>query len=220
MGRRVCALAGDDERFATVHAMPPSSADGASADESPAVDLIIDFSTDDGARSAAVTAQRTGAALLVGTTGLSAETLDEMGKTAGSVPVMIAPNTSLGVAVLNHLVATAARLLGERFEVDIIERHHRFKRDRPSGTALRLGASIESVRGTPIPLERMASIRSGDIVGEHEVFFAGPAERVVLEHVATDRDVFARGALEAGAWLAGRSPGRYTIEQSLGLDGD
>ena len=114
-------------------------------------------------------------------------------------------------------MATAARLLGDRFEVDVIERHHRFKRDRPSGTALRLAASIESVRGAPVPPERMLSIRSGDIVGEHEVFFAGPAERVVLEHVATNRDVFARGALEAGAWLVGRPPGRYTIEQALGL---
>ena len=130
---------------------------------------------------------------------------------------MIAPNTSLGVAVLNHLAAVAAGLLGTRYGVNLIEAHHTGKRDAPSGTALRIADTLRRA-GAELPAESIHAIRSGDVVGEHTVEFAGGGERIRICHMATSRDLFARGALEAAAWLHGRPPGRYTIEQALGLD--
>lgn len=217
MGTRIVALAHGDERFNVVASIDRD--DVASADELRAgtVDVVIDFSSDHGARRAAQLADQLGAALLVGTTALSPETLDLLEKISHNVAVMIAANTSLGVAVLNHLAAEAARLLGSEYQIDIIESHHVMKKDAPSGTALRIVQAIRDSTGIDLPADRMHSIRAGDIIGEHTVHFAGPGERIQLSHSATNRDLFARGALRAAAWLHAQKPGLYTIEQSLGL---
>lgn len=130
---------------------------------------------------------------------------------------MVAPNTSLGVAVLCHLVAEAARLLPARFDVDLVDRHHARKKDAPSGTALRIAAAMRDRGGRELPLDRCHALRGGDVVGEHEIQFAGDDQVVRISHAAGSRDVFARGALDAAAWLAGRRPGRYGIEDALGL---
>lgn len=217
MGARIVALAREDRRFNIVAAHDLD--DSAQADQIAAggIEALVDFSSDQGAARAAALALKHGAALLVGTTGLSRNSLDAIEVSARSIPAIIAPNTSRGVAVLNHLVAEAARLLGAEFDIDLVESHHALKRDAPSGTALRIVQTLRQKAGRELPAQRVHSLRSGDIIGEHSVTFAGPGEIVKIFHFATNRDLFARGALEAVAWLTGKPAGLYTIEQSLGV---
>lgn len=221
MGRHVTALAESDQRFELIARFGRSSSSVATSDRdeypNPAADAVVDFSSDAGASEAAQLASNSGAALLVGTTGLTAKTLDVLGVLARSQPVMIAPNTSRAVAVMNHLVGQAARLLGQQYEVDLIEQHRRGKLDAPSGTACRLLESISREAGIDVTPERVHCLRTGDVVGDHEVRFTGDGERLSFFHSALNRTVFAAGALDAMAWLVGREPGLYSIEQSLGL---
>lgn len=217
MGTRICTLAHDDPRFDLVAQIDPAIdlTTTRTADVSP--DVIIDFSSDEGTRSATRFAIEHRLAILVGTTGLSSQTLRAIDVAAGSVPAMVAANTSFGVAVLTHLATQAARLLGDGYDVNLTEVHHAGKRDKPSGTALRIAERLRRDAGIELPADRIHAIRGGDVVGEHTVEFAADGERIRLCHIATSRDLFARGALRAAAWLHGQAPGLYTIEQALGL---
>jgi 4-hydroxy-tetrahydrodipicolinate reductase len=217
MGARVCTLARDDPRFGLVAQIDLESNTEAVTEGDAPVDVVIDFSSDEGARNAMRIASEHGAAVLVGTTGLSRQTLSVIEVAARTHPVMIAPNTSLGVAVMNHLAAVAAGLLGDRYTVNLVETHHTRKLDAPSGTALRIADTLRRA-GARLPDDHVHAIRSGDVVGEHTVEFAGGDERIRITHQAGSRDLFVRGALEAAAWLHGRPPGRYFIEQALGLE--
>jgi 4-hydroxy-tetrahydrodipicolinate reductase len=219
MGSRICAMAEASDQFQLVARLDERNGDDARDEAAPLeCDAVIDFSTDAGANRAADFARRTRAALLVGTTGLSAQTLENIGLTTQHAPVMVAPNTSLGVAVVKYLAAQSARLLGEEYDIDIIDIHHRHKRDAPSGTALRIAEAIrEASPNHPFDDDRIHSLRSGDVVGEHQIIFSGPGEKILLIHAATSRDLFVSGALRAAAWLVRQKPGRYSIEQSLGL---
>jgi 4-hydroxy-tetrahydrodipicolinate reductase len=171
--------------------------------------------------------------LLVGTTGFDAAVRAALESAAAVIPVLIAPNTSVGVNVVAHLVKLAARALAAA-DVEISEAHHRMKRDAPSGTALALGEVVARARGQEFKdvavFERhgglaprragdigFAVVRAGDIVGEHTVTFALAGERVEITHRATDRITFARGALRAAEWLAGRPPGLYAMDDVIGL---
>jgi 4-hydroxy-tetrahydrodipicolinate reductase len=171
--------------------------------------------------------------LLIGTTGASAGLDDEIDAAARSIAVLVAPNTSLGVNVLLELVRRAARALPEEYDIEILETHHRHKLDAPSGTALALGAAAAEGRTGATLAQRalhgrsgrdsarvpgqigFASLRGGDVVGEHQVMLLGPGETLGLMHRATDRAVFARGAVQAAAWLAGRAAGRYAMKDVL-----
>ncbi len=217
MGARTCTLSRDDPRFQLVSEIDQKSNTG-TADADTSIDAVIDFSADEGARCAVALALEHGAALMVGTTGLSRQTLSSIEVAAQEIPTMIAPNTSAGVAVMTHLVAEAARLLGPDYDIDLIEVHHIAKRDAPSGTALRIAETMRRRAGIDLPADRIHPVRAGDVIGEHTVEFFSAGERIRIAHLATSRDLFARGALDAAAWLHGRKPGRYTIEQSLGLD--
>ena len=216
MGARICALSRDDPRFHLVSEIDQKSNTGAVGADMP-FDTVIDFSSDEGTRCAVALALEHRAALLVGTTGLSRQTLSTIEVASQSIPLMIAPNTSAGVAVMIHLVTEAARLLGPDCDVDLIEVHHRAKRDAPSGTALRIAETMKRQTGIELPPDRIHPVRAGDVVGEHTVEFSFVGERIRIAHLATSRDLFARGALAAAVWLHGRAPGQYTIEQSLGL---
>jgi 4-hydroxy-tetrahydrodipicolinate reductase len=215
MGARIAALARADARFNLVAEIDHDDDPAAISDGS--INAMVDFSSDAGARQAAQLAVKHRAALLVGTTGLSANSLDAIEQAARSCPVMLAANTSLGVAVLHQLIATAARLLGPAYSIDLIEAHHTAKKDAPSGTALRLIETLQRTAGVDLPKDRVHCLRAGDIVGDHTLQFAGPGEKIIISHSATNRDVFAQGALRAIHWLAAQKPGRYTIEQSLGV---
>jgi 4-hydroxy-tetrahydrodipicolinate reductase len=221
MGRLIDACAADDRAVEVVARLDrenlqeftaQSASRGAAAETRGQV--VIDFSSDEGARLAARLATTLGAALLTGTTGLSEATVRVLDEASEKISVLPCSNTSLGVVVLRRLVAEAARLLGPGYDLDIVESHHRRKLDAPSGTALSLAASIAET-GRNVPPERMHSLRGGDVVGMHEVVFAGPGETIRLEHRAERRELFALGALRAAKWLAGRPAGRYRIEDTL-----
>jgi len=239
MGSRLCALAQSDARFALVgalsregssfeEALPAHRAIGSRSEAHVAIahdlasisprcaDVVVDFSSDEGARRAIEIASRAHAALLVGTTGLSASTREALRDEESRRAVLIAPNTSLGVTILARLVALATRILGDGFDASLVEAHHTQKKDSPSGTALRLAAAIRDAGGV-IRDDQILAIRSGDIIGEHAVRFAGPGEVLELSHRATSRDLFVRGALHAAAWLAAAPAGFWTMEDVLGL---
>lgn len=176
----------------------------------PAFDVAIDFSLPDAFDRVLTTCVSRGSGLVSGTTALSEAQRAAIESASGRIPVVWAANFSLGVAVLNVLVEQAARAL-KHWDCDIVEQHHVHKLDAPSGTALALGTSAAAGGATP----RYAALRAGDIVGEHTVQFAGLGERVELVHRATNRDVFARGALHVARVLHGRPAGLYTIGDLL-----
>lgn len=176
----------------------------------PAFDVAIDFSLPEGFDAILALCVARGAALVSGTTGLSDAQKAALDAASTRIPLAWASNFSLGVAVLHDLVERAAKLL-PGWDCDIVEAHHTRKLDAPSGTALTLGAAAEAGGAQP----HYASLRAGDIVGEHLVQFAAAGERIELIHRATNRDIFARGALHAAVRLQGRAPGRYRVADLL-----
>lgn len=172
----------------------------------PAFDVAIDFSLPDGLDQILGLCVERGCALVSGTTGLNDAQKAAIAQAATSIAVLWSSNFSLGVAVMTRLVECAARAL-PGWDCDIVEVHHNRKRDAPSGTALTLGAAVERNGVHP----RYASLRAGDIVGEHTVQFAADGERIELIHRATNRDIFARGALHAAVRLATRPAGAYAL---------
>lgn len=180
---------------------------------SPDFDVLLDFSRPDALAACAALCTGRGRPLVTGTTGFGPAEQALIERTATSVPVLAAANFSLGVAVLEILVERAAAALPD-WDCDIVELHHRGKQDAPSGTALALGARVQAGRGSE-PAVRYASLRAGDVAGEHLVQLAGSGERLELVHRATDRGVFARGAVEAARRIAGRPAGRYRLADLL-----
>jgi 4-hydroxy-tetrahydrodipicolinate reductase len=216
-------------RDAGLHAGAPAGAVPVSAALPPLLpqaDLVIDFSSAGAAAAHVAACVAARVPLLLGTSGLPRELDAPLAAAADVIPLLVAPNTSLGVNVLLERVRQAAQALPAGYDIEIVEAHHRDKADAPSGTALALGEAAALGRGCkladcaayarhgPGAARREGQIgfgvvRGGDVVGEHEVWFLGEGERLLLKHSATDRSVFARGALLAGQWLAGRPAGRY-----------
>ena len=192
-------------------------------------DVLIDFTTPDALRRNLEAAAEGRAAIVVGTTGLTAADQAAIDAAARSVAVLWASNMSLGVNLLARLVEDAAGRLGDDWDIEIVEMHHRDKRDAPSGTALALGEAAARGRGTGLDGVTawarnaarkvgeigFASLRGGTVAGDHKVVLAGRGEQIELGHRAETRDVFARGAVKAAAWLAGRTAGRYTMADVL-----
>ncbi|HEU0152519.1 MAG TPA: 4-hydroxy-tetrahydrodipicolinate reductase [Arenimonas sp.] len=216
MGRALLRLAAEDARLLVVAAVTGSGRAPAEAGDTPVLaagalaqappfDVAVDFSQPDGFDAVLALSLARGTALVSGTTGLSAAQFAALDAAGRRIPVLWAANFSAGVAVLAELVRQAAAAL-PGWDADVVEAHHVHKKDAPSGTALQLGASVAAGRGRG---PAYASLRAGDIVGEHTVQFAGPGERLELVHRATNRDIFARGALEAALRLARLGPGRH-----------
>jgi len=195
-----------------------------------AVDFTLPTATEANLRASV----ESGSALVIGTTGLEERQLKAMERAAHEIPIVYARNMSVGVNVFMSLVARAAKALGDGYDVEILEAHHRHKVDAPSGTALALGEQIAAARGRPLADVAVYAregrvgprvpgtigfsvIRGGSIVGEHTVRFIGAEEQVELAHVAQDRKTFARGALRAARWAAGRAPGLYSMADVLDL---
>jgi 4-hydroxy-tetrahydrodipicolinate reductase len=179
--------------------------------------VAVDFSSGDGLIAHARACARAGVPILVGTTGFGDAAREELHNAAREIPVLIAPNTSVGVAVLRKLAALASASLGPAYEVEISEAHHRLKRDAPSGTALSLGEAVAGASGREPSSIAFSVVRTGDVVGEHTVTFTAAGERLEFTHRATDRRIFARGALRGAAWLVGRPAGLYGMWDVLGL---
>ena len=177
-------------------------------------DVAIDFSQADSIDEICRAALQRGKSLVIGTTGYSQQQRRMIEETAHSVPIVLASNFSVGVNVLFWLTQKAAELLGSDFNPEIVETHHKMKKDAPSGTAKTLAEILKAVRHSEIPIE---SIREGDIVGDHTVIFGGPGERLELTHRAVNRGIFALGALRAAKWIVDKPPGLYSMHDVLGL---
>jgi len=180
----------------------------------PSFGLLIDFSLPEAFDAALALAVAHRAAFVSGTTGLAEAQREALAAAGTRIPVLWTANFSLGVAVLADLVERAARSL-PGWDLDIVESHHAHKRDAPSGTALALGSAAQAGGAQP----RYASLRAGDIVGEHWLQFAATGERLELAHRASSRDIFARGALAVGEWLAGQEPGCYAMRDWVAARG-
>ena len=177
-------------------------------------DVAIDFSQADSLEEICRAALRHYKPLVVGTTGHSPQQRNLLEETAKAVAIVLASNFSVGVNVLFWLTRKTAELLGSGFEPEIIETHHKMKKDAPSGTAKTLGEILKTQRNSEIPIQ---SIREGDVVGEHTVIFSGSGERLELTHRAGDRGIFAAGALRAAKWIINKPPGVYSMQDVLGL---
>ena len=179
-------------------------------------DVIIDFSHAAAIDEICRVASQHSKALVIGTTGHSQEQRRTIEKAAESLSIVFASNFSIGVNVLFWLTSKAAELLGRDFNPEIIETHHKMKKDAPSGTAKTLAEVLKATRKTQDEIS-IESIREGEVVGEHTVIFAGPSERLELTHRAASREIFARGALRAANWIMGKPPGLYSMQDVLGL---
>jgi 4-hydroxy-tetrahydrodipicolinate reductase len=222
--------------FAPEGRMGRAIAEAASTDRSFVIDaehgdVLVDFSSPNGLRGSIDRAISAGIPLLVGTTGFNEGHESLIADAAKIIPVLKAPNTSLGIALLEDLAARAARVLGqEEWDVEIVEAHHRMKADAPSGTALHLGSAVERGRdmdakeelgrcGTGLKREAgsigYSAVRGGTVAGDHDVLFLGPEERLILSHRAESRSIFARGALAAARFLVGKPAGLYSMRDVI-----
>jgi len=198
-----------------------------------ACDIVIDFSLPEACETLLEAAIETPKPLVIGTTGLSIHQLNLLKQASENMPVLYATNMSLGVALLNKLVRKASAAL-EGFDIEIVEMHHKHKKDAPSGTALTLGESAAAGRGLDLDKVRVSgrdgnigerskdeisvmALRGGDIVGRHTVGFYNDGEFIELNHTATSRNTFSKGAIRAASWLVGKKPGLYSISDCLEL---
>jgi 4-hydroxy-tetrahydrodipicolinate reductase len=197
-------------------------------------DVVIDFTEPAGTLGILPDLAQARKAIVIGTTGFSKTEIARIRESARQIPCVLSPNMSVGVNLVYKLLAEAARVTGDEYDVEIVEIHHRYKKDAPSGTALRMAQVVAEALKRDLDEvgvyarkgfigERkkseigIQSLRAGDVVGEHTVMFAGPGERIEITHRATSRDNFARGALTAARWIAGRPPGLYDMMDVLGL---
>ena len=252
MGRRIISLAAADEVFEIVGAVelagqPDIGKDAgitAGTGELGVViasgfpkeaDVVIDFSLPEAAEATVDYCVKSGAALVMGTTGLGGGQRERIAAAAAKVPAIYGTNMSVGMNVLFSLVGKAAAMLGDDYDVEIVEQHHRFKKDAPSGSALTLAENICEATGRA-PGEAIVcgragkdalrqkgkigihAVRAGDITGDHSVIYSTLGETVTLGHRAHSRDNFARGALRAAQWLIGKKAGAYSMADVLGLD--
>jgi 4-hydroxy-tetrahydrodipicolinate reductase len=179
-------------------------------------DVAIDFSNADAITEISAAALQHRKPLVIGTTGHSQEQRRLIEETAQSLPVVFASNFSIGVNVLFWLTRKAAEQFGGDFDAEIIETHHKMKKDAPSGTAKTLAEVLKATKKTQTEIS-IQSIREGDVVGEHTVIFRGPSERLELTHRAASREIFARGALRAAKWIINQPPGLYSMQDVLGM---
>jgi 4-hydroxy-tetrahydrodipicolinate reductase len=236
LGRDAAALAGLPPGQITITSELPGAPASAAASVQGPADVWIDFSSPAASVAHARAAAERGVALVVGTTGLQPADRAAIAACARDIPLVLTPNMSVGVNVLLRLVAEAARALGPDYDIEVLEAHHRHKRDAPSGTALRLAEALAAATGRdlattacyarqgdvgPRPASEIGlqTLRGGDVVGDHTVFFFGQGERVEITHRASSRETFARGAVRAALWLrAERRPsGLYDMRDVLGL---
>lgn len=194
-------------------------------------DVVIDFTSPEASLAHAKACADAKVALVIGSTGFTAEQKSALAAPAARIPIVFSPNMSVGVNLMIEVAAELAKRLGEGFEIDILEAHHRLKKDSPSGTALRLGEEIARATGrTPADFTQsrvgqvgerprseigIQALRGGDVIGEHTVYFFGDGERLELTHRASSRDQFARGAVRAAHWAAHQPPGLYGMSDVL-----
>jgi 4-hydroxy-tetrahydrodipicolinate reductase len=199
-------------------------------------DVVIDFTSFEASVAHAGICAERGTALVIGSTGFTAEAKAKVAEAAKRIPVLLSPNMSVAMNVMFDLVRRAAAVLGDAYDVEMVELHHKLKKDAPSGTAMRLAEVAAEARGLDPAKELnfgrhgmigerpareigVQTVRGGDIVGEHTVYYCGQGERLEITHRATSRDQFAQGAVRAAQWIAGKPAGLYDMADVLGLKG-
>ena len=251
MGRRIIALAVEAEQFEIIGAIEKAGHTDIGKDAgfvagignlniniaegfTGKADIVIDFSLPEAANATIDYCVKQGAALVLGTTGLGEKEHKILRNVSSKIPVVCATNMSVGMNALFTLVGKMASLLGPDYDIEIVEQHHRFKKDAPSGSALTLAQNICKATRRPYPdslvygrqgkdAQRvkgqigMHAVRAGDITGVHSIIFGTLGETVTIEHSANSRDTFARGALRAAEWLINKKPGLYSMADVLGL---
>ncbi|MGZ6098898.1 MAG: 4-hydroxy-tetrahydrodipicolinate reductase [Myxococcaceae bacterium] len=196
-------------------------------------DVAVDFTTPEAATDFAEACVRQNIPFVTGTTGFTVVQRERLDRAAARIPMVISPNMSVGVHVMLEAASLLARVLGSGWDAEVLELHHRLKKDAPSGTALRIAEVVAKARGQDASAFRLAragpvgerqvgeigvqTLRGGDVVGEHTAFFLAPGERIEISHRATSRDQFAKGALRAALWVRGQPPGQYGMRDVLGL---
>lgn len=197
-------------------------------------DVIIDFTSPESTKENLKLASQKGKAMVIGTTGLSKEDMKEIEPLTKKIPCVLASNMSTGVNLLLKVLKDIAKVLGDEYDIEIVESHHRLKKDAPSGTALKMAQVIADAVNRNLDEVAVYSrkgmigqrtkkeigiqtVRAGDIVGEHTVLFGGLGERIEITHKASSRDTFARGALRAAVWISGKPAGLYDMQDVLGL---
>jgi 4-hydroxy-tetrahydrodipicolinate reductase len=232
MGKMLCRLA-EGTKLEVVSKV--DAVEGYDREWSGEVEGVIDFSHHSALPGAITKAAEQGIAYVIGTTGVTAEEQAVVESAAKKIPVVQSGNYSLGVNLLLELVRKAASTLGEEYDIEVTEMHHRHKKDAPSGTALMLAKSAAAGRGVdfgekavygrfgdtgerPVGEIAVHALRGGSVIGDHTVMFAGEVERVELTHKAQGREAFAAGALKALEWAAGKAPGIYSMRDVLGFD--
>jgi len=232
MGKMLCALAEADSALQLVAKCDVATGYDSTWPEG--TEAVVDFTFHEAVPANVEKAAVQGVAYVIGTTGLTPEEQARVDACSAKIPVVQSGNYSLGVNLLLGLVEKAAQVLGPEYDVEVVEMHHRHKKDAPSGTALMLAKAAAKGRGADF--ERQAifgrngmtgerpegqiavhALRGGSVVGDHTVMFAGEVERVELSHRAQSREAFAAGALKAALWAVGRAPGRYTMKDVLGF---
>ena len=178
-------------------------------------DVLIEFTTAEVTVAHAQLAQQLRKPMVIGTTGLSEDQQAALRASAKTIPIVFSPNMSVAVTVLFELAQFAAQRLGSSYDVEVVEAHHHLKKDAPSGTAKRLADVLAQARRQPVSAIAVHAIRAGDIVGDHTVILAGPAERLELTHRAHSREVFALGALRAAQFVVKQPPGLYDMSHVL-----
>ncbi|WP_277657288.1 4-hydroxy-tetrahydrodipicolinate reductase [Seleniivibrio woodruffii] len=254
MGRRIIALINEDDRCTVSGALEHASSSflGHDAGEVSGIgkigvtitsdmqealggcDVFIDFTGAEPTMHNLDAYAKIGKPVVIGSTGLSAAQTEKVKELAQKIPVLFSPNMSLGVNLTFKVLEMVSKAIGERYDIEIVEAHHRLKKDAPSGTAMKMGEVIANVLGRDIEKDGaysrhgligartdreigMQTLRAGDIVGEHTVMFCGQGERIEITHRAHTRDTFASGAISAAAWLAGKPVGFYNMFDVLGL---
>lgn len=251
MGRRLIALTTEDDQLKLAAAMEHSEHPQLGQDAgvlagverqgvdltdkmTGQVDVLIDFTSPKACLAAVRACVEARTAMVIGTTGLTQSDHDVIDEAAQSIPILQAPNMSLAVNLMFALAGQVAQRLGDDYDIEITEAHHRFKKDAPSGTAMAIVSAVCQAtnrdlekdviygrQGQDVPRERrqvaVHAMRMGDVVGEHSARFAALGERLEITHIATSRDIFVRGALAASKWVVGQSPGRYRMQDVLGL---
>lgn len=226
MGRRIISLCLEDGDFELAGAIEEKSHPaigkniGVEIKDNPEIikdaDVLIEFTSPSATMEHLNSVVKYKKAMVIGTTGLDPQQAEEVKQAGANISIVFSPNMSLGVNLVFRLVKEAARKLGRDYKVDIVEAHHIHKKDAPSGTAKRLVQLINQVPDREDDKIDIDSIREGDIVGEHQVRFNSPQDVIVIKHSAKTRDIFARGALEAAKFIAGRKPGLYDMQDVLG----
>ncbi|OGX07813.1 MAG: 4-hydroxy-tetrahydrodipicolinate reductase [Omnitrophica WOR_2 bacterium GWA2_47_8] len=226
MGHRIVALAQDDKDFKITallenpnHPRINETINGLKISTTPDAikgsDVLIEFTAPDATISNLKACVKNNVKMVIGTTGLNESQVNEIKDAAKSIAIVYSSNMSIGVNILFGLAREAANKAGKLYDVKITEAHHIHKKDKPSGTALTLAEFVKE--GSGVPVSDIESIREGEVVGDHEVFFIGPDDILTIKHHAKDRDIFAKGALVAAKFLANKKNGLYHMQDVLGL---